>query len=558
MTQRWVWLLRQLADRRLALALIVLAPTPLALSGILSLTLLQRIFDQAIVQADMAMIVRLGLGLLGLRIAQALYLLALQRRAVPVIKRLVARIRTRLFLELSNWRWSDIASMDVAVAEARIVYETEQLDHLISNFFLGYLPAAITLAAFVFIMATISPYLLLVATGLGLLTKALALPLTKAVRRATIRFRDTFEAYHGIARRQIALLPTSVAQASLDRSQASFEAGATALGEASLTASLATGRMAQTDAAGGAVVAVAVLVLGAMGVVDGSLTLGSFAAFLVAAGQANGTVSSLSRAIPALMNGDEALARLERLRSMGERRLDGGSREPDFSAAIQFRDVDLAYGTNQVLTGASMTVLPGTVTAIAGPSGRGKTSVLHLLLGLIGPDAGTICQGSVDLQTIDMDRYRRSIGVLPQHPFLFAATIRENILAGRDGLPDHDLASLIDQAVLAPVIAATTDGVDTFLADNGHRLSGGERQRVALARALIGSPTMLVLDEPTNHVDSLTVTRLIDALFTQRPPGRTVVVATHDERVIAAANRVYDIADGRLTLRSLEQVRAVQ
>ena len=553
--ERWVWLLRHVWPRRGALLLIMLSSLPAMGAQLGILSLMRRLFDRVIPAGDGDAVVVVGVSLFGLWLASAVVGVLVVRWSAPVLRDITRNVRMTLLTELCQWTWADLAAVDSGRAEARVVYESEQIEQLLQSVFLHALPALLPFCVFLAVMAWLSPALTAIVVVMALATRLLTLPFTVSLRKATVAFRDAFERYHLVTRRVVALLPTSVAQACETAGLKRFESAATELARASVRLSRVSSLLAHSNMVGNAAVATTILIVGGVAVATHDSSFGTFAAFLLAANQANGASAALQRALPAGLAGDEALSRLAVLRQEGSPRPANGAIAHDFASSIRVDRAGVDYGTTAVLHEQTLVIEPGSVTAIVGPNGTGKTSLLLLLLGLIEPNRGAVTYGGIARDQIDMEQFRRQVGYLPQSPFLFSDSIEENILAGRVDVTEAAMAHAVRAAVLEPVIAAAPQGLQTYLADHGHRLSGSERQRLALARALASQTDLLILDEPTNHVDEATRRVLIDRVIRKRPTGQTIVVATHDPEIIAAATTVYDVALGRMFADTAPPVR---
>jgi ATP-binding cassette subfamily C protein CydD len=197
------------------------------------------------------------------------------------------------------------------------------------------------------------------------------------------------------------------------------------------------------------------------------------------------------------------------------------------------------------LDGVSLTIEPGTVTALTGPSGAGKSTLLNLLLRFIEPSEGAISLGGRKAREYTLDSWYRQITWVPQHPFLFNATIRENLLMARRDATPQDIDKALKQAGLSEMVRSLPEGLETMIGEQGARLSGGEAQRLSLARAFLRNAPVLLLDEPTSHTDPILEAQLRKAM-TELMQGRTVVMIAHRLESIRNADRIMVLDDGHL------------
>jgi ABC-type transport system involved in cytochrome bd biosynthesis fused ATPase/permease subunit len=210
--------------------------------------------------------------------------------------------------------------------------------------------------------------------------------------------------------------------------------------------------------------------------------------------------------------------------------------------AVELDRVDFAYGSGPaVLADFSLTVQPGEHVAIIGPSGAGKTTIAEILQGNLRPDAGRVRLFGVDVMDLPLGRQRAGMAVVAQHSYLFTGSLRDNLLVGDQGADDDRLFQALAAADLADFVAGLPLGLDTAVGERGLALSGGQTQRLGIARAFLADAPILVLDEPTAHVD-LAAERAILASLETIGEGKTVIAISHRRATIAHADRVAEVA----------------
>jgi ATP-binding cassette subfamily C protein len=231
-------------------------------------------------------------------------------------------------------------------------------------------------------------------------------------------------------------------------------------------------------------------------------------------------------------------------RAKVEREDTAGSAKPSLDRAVELRDVCIAYDGQPVLDRLHLELPAGRITAVVGPSGAGKTTVVDLITGLIDPESGSVQIDGVPLSEIDLRAWRAVIGYVPQETILLNDSIRTNVTFGDPEVTDAQIEKALRDADLWDFVARLPDGIDTGVGERGALLSGGQRQRVAIARALVHEPRLLVLDEATAALDAASEAEIWASVEKLR--GRTTVVAiSHQPALVAIADRVYRLENGR-------------
>jgi len=316
-----------------------------------------------------------------------------------------------------------------------------------------------------------------------------------------------------------------------------------------LDVSVQRGRLgAALEAIHGAMSALApmvILVIGASAVIAGSLSLGTMLAMSALATSLFGTLAQL---VQSLMQLQVARAYTERIddvrRTTPEQDPDAVLDAPTLAGAVSLRSVSLRYGDGPlVVDSVTLDIPPGSLVALVGATGSGKTSLLNLIAGIVPPTRGTVAFDGRPLAELDLRAVRRQIGVVPQHPYIFGATIRDNIALTAPHASLERIQRAAAVAALDADLAQLPMGLDTPVSDGGTSLSGGQRQRIAIARAALREPSLLLLDEATSALDGATEAQVAANLSRLRA---TRVVVAHRLSTVASADLIVVMDQGRI------------
>src|SRR5690554_4152253 len=291
--------------------------------------------------------------------------------------------------------------------------------------------------------------------------------------------------------------------------------------------------------------------IGGYMIMEEDLTFGDFLAFTLLLGFMIAPILQMSNIGSQLTEAFAGLDRTEELMNLPLEE-DPTKRNmvlPDIRGEIKFEDVSFSYEEGKkIIRNINFLAPAGSVTALVGSSGSGKTTISGLVASFLNPDSGKVTVDGIDLQQISLDSYRSQLGVVLQDDFLFEGTIRENILFSR---PDAS-AQLVDNAVRAAYVSEFTDkfelGLNTMIGERGVKLSGGQRQRLAIARAILADPKILILDEATSSLDAESE-HYIQASLKELLKGRTTFVIAHRLSTIRQADQILIIEQGEIVER---------
>jgi len=216
------------------------------------------------------------------------------------------------------------------------------------------------------------------------------------------------------------------------------------------------------------------------------------------------------------------------------------------SQGIRFRDVTFHYGREEVLRGLDLEIPAGQTVALVGPTGAGKTTIADLVLRFHDPESGSVEFDGVDARSITRRSLRELCALVSQDPFLFDATILENIRYGR---PEASFAEIVEAARAANAhdfIDKLPQGYQTAVGELGGQLSGGQRQRITIARAILRDPQILILDEPTSALDAKSE-QVVQEAIANLMKGRTVIVIAHRLSTVQSADKIAVLEHGRIS-----------
>jgi len=471
----------------------------------------------------------------------------------------LSKAAQRMITELRRNVQEHVGRLPVAYYDAnktgalvsRIMSDVEGVRNLIGTGLVEFLGGLLTAAIALVMLLRISP----VMTGLAfalLLVSMVGLRKAFSVLRPIFRERSKINAeVSGRLTESLSGVRVVKGYHAESREHDVFTKGVQRLLENVLRSLTTMSMMSFSTTALGGVVGALVMLVGARQVLEGKITVGqfmsytAFLAFMIApVFQVVGIGTQLT----------EAVAGLERTREvLDERPEDEDPRRtvtlPDIEGELAFDHVGFAYEPGKpVLQDVSFLALPGTVTALVGSSGSGKSTIIGLVAAFHVPLEGRVLVDGVDLATVRLDSYRTRLGVVLQESFLFDGTIRENVAFSRPRASEEEILAACRIARVDEFAERFPEGYDTIIGERGVKLSGGQRQRVSIARAILADPRILILDEATSSLDSESE-MLIQEGLAQLMRGRTTFVIAHRLSTIRRADQILVVEAGRIVER---------
>lgn len=506
------------------------------------------LIDDVIPSGDLNLLKWLVLGVVAAITVQATTSYALTQILSVEAQHLIAKLRSQVQKHIIQLPIRFFDNTKTGELVSRIMTDVEGVRNLVGTGFAqmigGILTAIISLALLIYISPLMTLYVLVPVIIFGLISlkafgkiRPIFRERGKINAEVTGRLTETLGGIRVIKGFNAEAQEIKTFETGVERLFLNVKASLTAT---SLVTSAATFLLGLASAG--------IMGIGGYMIMEEQMTFGDFLAFTLYLGFMIAPIVQMSNIGSQFT---EAFAGLDRTEEIMNMPLESDARErtitlQEIKGDVRFEQVSFAYEEGkEVVKGITFQAPVGSVTALVGTSGSGKTTIAGLAASFLNPESGRITVDGIDLKSITLESYRSQLGVVLQDDFLFEGTIRENILFPRPDANEERLMQAVKAAHVNEFTNRFEDGLDTLIGERGVKLSGGQRQRIAIARAILADPRILVLDEATSNLDTESEA-LIQASLKELMKGRTTFVIAHRLSTIRQADQILVIEQGKI------------
>ena len=513
------------------------------------------LIDSVIIKHNIGLLKPLVLGVLCATVIQGITSFSLTQLLSKAAQRLITELRQKVQAHVGRLPVAFHDSTKSGVLVSRIMTDVEGVRNLIGTGLVDLVGGLLTATIALVVLFRISALMTLLAFGF---LSVFALALKKAFQTIRPIFRERGKINAEVTGRlaeSLGGVRVVKGYHAEDREEKVFARGVLRLLDNVMRSLTATSIMSLSASVLLGVVGAVIMFVGARQILAGSLTIGGFFTYTLFMGF---LIAPIMQIVQIGTQITEAIAGLDRTQEiLNERPEDRDPRRTVTLSAIdgniEFDDVSFSYdGTRPVLSDVSFRAGPGTVTALVGSSGSGKSTTIGLISAFYVPASGKVLVDGIDLSMVRLDSYRTQLGVVLQESFLFDGTIRENVAFSRPEASEEDVMRACRIARVDEFAETFADKYDTVVGERGVKLSGGQRQRISIARAILAEPRILILDEATSSLDSESE-QMIQQGLSYLMQGRTTFVIAHRLSTIRRADQILVIEQGRILERGTHE-----
>jgi subfamily B ATP-binding cassette protein MsbA len=511
----------------------------------------RNLLDSAFLRGDRGQLDAIALGLVALLVVQAGFTFVQAYLLSAVSERVVAALRNDLFAHLVRLPPGFFAERRTGELTSRLTADVSLLQSFLSQQLSGFVRQGLLFVGGVVLLAVAHPDLTVTALAVGPVVAGVALLFGRRLNRASVLVQDRVADAAAVAEEafgQIRVVQSFVQEGTETRRFAAQvdEAVRAALGRATVRGLFFSAITFATFAG-----VVVVLWQGGRLVLAGSLTAGELVSFLLYTVTVAGAVGALAGYFSGYQEAVGAARRVFELMAVEPAVAHPPAPVPlprPLRGQVRLEGVSFRYGASDgpwALRDVSVTLAPGEVVALVGPSGAGKTTLASLLPRFWDPTEGRVTLDGVDVRRLALADLRRAIGVVPQEPLLFSGTIRDNIAYGRPDAADAEIEAAAHAAHAHEFIERLPVRYATAVGERGVTLSAGQRQRIAIARVLLKDPAILILDEATSSLDAESE-RFVEEAIERLLARRTTLIIAHRLSTVRRADRLVVLDRGRV------------
>jgi ABC-type multidrug transport system fused ATPase/permease subunit len=548
-----VWELMRPRKKLLALGFLLMAIN--RVSGLVLPYSTRYLIDSVIAKHHVELLKPIVLTVLGATIIQGITSFSLTQLLSKAAQRLIAELREKVQRHISRLPVSFYDTNKTGNLVSRIMSDVEGVRNLLGTGLVELAGGLLTSLIALVVLFRISALMTVLAFGF-LLCFALALNKAFSTIRPIFRERGKINAeVTGRLAESLGGVRVIKGYHAEEREEAVFAKGVRRLLENVISTLTATSLMSLSASLLMGVVGAIIMYVGAHQILAGTLTVGGFFTYTLFLGF---LVAPIIQMVAIGTQITEAFAGLERTQEILRERPE--DQDPnrtvtleDIAGRVEFDNVSFSYdGNRTVLHDVSFVADPGTVTALVGSSGSGKSTTIGLITAFHGPTEGKVLVDGIDLSTVRLDSYRTRLGVVLQESFLFDGTIRENVSFSRPEATEEEIMRACRIARVDEFAEGFADKYDTIVGERGVKLSGGQRQRISIARAILAEPRILILDEATSSLDSESE-QMIQQGLSYLMQGRTTFVIAHRLSTIRRADQILVVEQGEIVERGTHE-----
>lgn len=509
----------------------------------------QVLIDDVVPDKDMGMLWTVLFVVMGAILLQAVTSFSLTRLLSVQAQHMISQMRVEVQKKLMRLPISFFDNHKSGALVSRVMSDVEGVRNLVGTGFVQLIGGTITAIATIFILVSINP-LMTISALIPVIVFAIVMLKAFGFVRPIFRDRGKLNAeVKGRLTETLGGVRVIKAFNAEEQENSNFQKGVDSLYQNVKKSLTATALIQSSSVFLIGLASTGIMGIGGYFMMGGSLEPGEFISFIMYLAFMIAPIVQMGNIGSQLTEAMAGLDRTQELLTMEE------ENDPlvrtivleELKGDIEFKNVSFSYDDEkEVIHGIDFNAPAGSVTALVGSSGSGKSTIAGLVATFLNPDSGQVLLDGKDLSKIDLKSYRKHLGVVLQDDFLFEGTIRDNILFPRPDASEEKLVEAVKGAYVDEFTDRFDDGLDTLIGERGVKLSGGQKQRISIARALLANPSVIILDEATSNLDTESES-FIQKSLNVLMKGRTTFVIAHRLSTIRQADQILVIEEGRIT-----------